>query len=119
MKLTQREKIEQFDRVAEERDNLALALYDLVNKKFGASVRRDLKDFGDGTVHGVYTIAMSFRAMPLFWIQHRDGSRKRVEIVTENGLNDIYRDNPTMPWAQAMMSAKAELMKKATAGQAK
>lgn len=115
MKLTQRQKIDQYDALARERDTLALAVHDLVNHRFGLSVTRLMKDYdsSDTGAHGRYTVAMSWRGMPIFLIRYLTGGQDvSVRVMTESEIQDMYREHPTSAYARAIESARQELTRK-------
>lgn len=115
MRLTQRQKIDGYDQVTYDRDMLSLAVHDLVNHKFGLAVTRFLKDYDTSEIgsHGRYTVAMSWRAMPLFLIRYVCGGQDvSVRVMSEANIQDMYRKNPRSAYARAIESARNELTRK-------
>jgi hypothetical protein len=111
---SQREKIQTFDQVKDERDKLALAVCDLVNGKFSKAVRIPIRDYDKSWESGWYSIRLSLRAMPLFICeQHLGGTGvNRVDVYTDNEIQDLYRDKQYLAHARMLMNGRLQLMAK-------
>ena len=92
-----------------ERDKYELALYDMVNGKFGKAVRRSYKDYSKDC-KGSISVRMSYRAMPLFLVEEKAGDRTTVFVWTEAQIMDLERNTPSGAWPRMLISARHELM---------
>ena len=107
--MTKKQKLDTFDHVAAKADKLALALYDLVNHKFGTAERVMFKDFDTRERSGSILVRMSWRAMPLFLVKNDNDS---VDVYTESEIEDMYRKSPTVPYYQMLKVAMDRLERK-------
>jgi hypothetical protein len=114
MKLTQKQKIDGYDRLADQNSKLDLAVYDMVNSKFGIAktytpkrIREELEYEYSGSA---YTVSMSWRGNPLFLVRYLSGNSISPEIWTETEIQDNYRAHPTSIYWHIIMHARNELV---------
>jgi hypothetical protein len=92
--ITQREKLERFDGIVASERKLGIAMFDLVNRKFGKPIRLNPRDWGASAwASHTYTMQLSMRAEPLFLvIATTTGQLTRdVEIYTDSDLHEFMR----------------------------
>lgn len=108
---TQAEKLAQFDQIKHDLNKHQLAVYDLVNGKFGWSVRIKLSEYGPNET-GTLRIRLSPRFNPLFLIIGRTTGTDpayMTEVLTEDEIEEGKRRNPLGVWERACYDAMRKL----------
>jgi hypothetical protein len=106
MKTTNKQRIAEYDAVKAERDKLELALYDLLNGRFTAPVRKYYRHYGEGET-GHISVRLSWRAMPLYLVETSGGG---FQLYAETELEDLFRKRAGSAYARMLMDARGELV---------